>query len=91
MAIIKGTKRNDALNGTERADEIYGLAGNDSLVGLGGDDVIEGGAGADELFGSGGFDYASYRTSSAAVRIDLDAFSFSGGMPTATISTASKA
>jgi Ca2+-binding RTX toxin-like protein len=80
MAIVNGTNASDPnLEGTAQADQVFGLAGNDNLIGLGGDDVLEGGAGADELFGSGGFDYASYRASDRAVRIDLDAFSFSGG------------
>jgi Ca2+-binding RTX toxin-like protein len=79
MATINGTSKGDSLNGTGAADQIFGLGGNDSLIGFDGDDVLEGGAGADELFGSAGFDLASYRASDRAVRIDLDAFAFSGG------------
>ena len=78
MALIVGTNGNDLfpndLEGTNKADEIRGLAGDDALVGFSGDDILEGGAGADQLFGSSGFDFASYRSSSQGVRVNLGDF-----------------
>ncbi len=68
--IIYGGNGNDALDGGLGADTIYGEAGNDLLYG---------GAGADLLDGGAGLDTASYTTSSAAVNVNLETGSASGG------------
>ena len=71
---------NDTLTGHATQDNlIYGLAGDDSLTGGSGDDVLVGGAGADALSGGAGTDTADYSTSSAAVTVNLDTGSGTGG------------
>ena len=69
---VIGSGYADFLVGKDDRNVLRGEGGNDTLVGLGGDDELEGGAGADELFGDAGFDYASYKSSSAGVIVDLD-------------------
>jgi Ca2+-binding RTX toxin-like protein len=72
MAIINGNDASNQLNGTNLADQIFGLGGNDALEGLDGNDLLEGGAGIDDQYGGNGFDYASYRSSGAGVRVYLN-------------------
>ena len=72
MAIINGNDASNQLNGTNLADQIFGRGGNDALEGLDGDDLLEGGAGIDDQYGGNGFDYASYRSSGAGVRVYLN-------------------
>src|SRR5688500_7879738 len=79
MATITGTANGDMLTGTNQADRISGLGGDDWLSGLGGNDELEGGVGADLLDGADGFDIASYRASSAAVIVRLNAGFGKGG------------
>lgn len=65
--------------GSRNNDTLIGNASANKLLGQEGDDRIQGGAGADYLDGGLGSDTIDYRTSSAAVRIDLAAKTVSGG------------
>jgi len=85
---ISGTSNADWINGDDGSDSISGLGGDDSLLGGaggdtilggGGDDTIEGGAGADSLNGGASNDTLSYANSSAAVTVDIQANTASGG------------
>jgi Right handed beta helix region/RTX calcium-binding nonapeptide repeat (4 copies) len=53
--------------------------GNDAFNGLGGNDLICGGPGADKIDGGNGIDTASYAGSKAAVNVDLNVHTASGG------------
>lgn len=59
------------LFGGQGDDVLIGDASADTLDGGIGDDLLEGRGGADLLIGGAGLDTASYRTSAAAVRVDL--------------------
>lgn len=75
-----GGSGDDRLFGGDGNDLIRGGAGNDSIAGGAGDDVLHGGAGADTIDGGTGYDVLDYRTSDAAIHVDLsDANSESGG------------
>ncbi len=85
--LIIGFAGDDVANGGDGDDDIYGgqgndhlrgQAGNDRLAGEAGNDTLEGGAGSDRLNGGDGSDTASY-AASAAVAIDLQSGSASGG------------
>ena len=65
--------------GTAGADTLVGDARDNILRGLAGDDVLDGQAGADTLDGGTGQDTASYTDSDAAVQVDLDAGTATGG------------
>jgi Ca2+-binding RTX toxin-like protein len=67
---IDGDVGDDTLEGVGLKEHIYGHSGNDLLVGGGGADLLDGGDGVDT---------ADYRTSSAAVSVDLATNSGSGG------------
>ncbi len=56
---------------TSGDDVITGTTGNDILCGGGGNDKLTGGLGHDKLFGGAGTDTAAYRSSPAAMVIDL--------------------
>jgi Ca2+-binding RTX toxin-like protein len=68
--VLEGGEGNDTLYGEEGADELFGAAGADRLIG---------GQGADQLDGGAGVDTADYRTSAAAVQVNLLAQSGLGG------------
>lgn len=79
---ITGGDDNDEIDGGAGDDLLFGNDGDDTILGGTGDDVIEGGADggtADDLDGGDGFDYLSYASSTAAVTIDLETKSASGG------------
>jgi Ca2+-binding RTX toxin-like protein len=71
---ITGTAGNDTLPQTGQSN-----TGNEIFLGLGGNDVIEGGKGSDKNDGGSGTDTASYASSSAAVSVDLQSGSGTGG------------
>lgn len=71
-----GHAAGDMLTGVEN---LIGSAFNDQLAGDDFDNLIEGGAGADILGGRGGFDTLSYRSSNAAVIVNLANMTASGG------------
>ena len=91
-SVINGTPFDDIpLNGTSDADTINGLDGNDSIVAGDGDDVVDGGngddtlqgvPGADSLNGQAGHDCAEYIDSNAAVNVNLQAGTATGGSAT---------
>ncbi len=85
---LEGSGHDDTLTGDESGNRLAGLGGADSLIGAGGDDTLEGGdgndvltggAGADALDGGAGSDTAAYRSSAAAVTVNLATGSGSGG------------
>jgi Ca2+-binding RTX toxin-like protein len=76
---IQGSDFDDDLTGSSGADFLSGGNGDDDLSGSGGDDTLRGDAGADDLNGGGGTDTASYNASNAAVTINLQTGSFTGG------------
>ncbi len=67
------------VTGSDFADILTGDASANVLKGGLEDDTLMGGAGADSLQGDGGSDTASYSSSAAAVAIDLQANTASGG------------
>ncbi len=68
---ITGFGGDDTLNGDGGDDLLDGGAGIDTLNGGSGSDTLIGGAGADTLNGGSGFDWASYRTATEAVVVNL--------------------
>ncbi|RMA42342.1 peptidoglycan DD-metalloendopeptidase family protein [Rhodophyticola porphyridii] len=74
-----GLNGNDTLHGGEGVDRIGAGDGDDEIYGEGGNDWLEGGPGADLLDGGDGIDMAVYEGSSAAVQIDLQAGTATGG------------
>ena len=71
MATITGTSGNDSLLGTSSNDTISGLGGNDTLNGNGGADAFDGGA---------GFDSLDFRSTAAALVINFENGTISGGL-----------
>lgn len=76
---LTGNSGSNQMFGGSGADTLTGGAGNDSLYGGNDDDVLIGGAGSDRLEGGSGSDTADYGTSGAAVAVNLDTGSKSGG------------
>ena len=77
---LKGTGFDDILYGSlNQQDRLFGDAGDDQLYGRGGNDYLFGEAGADYIDGGDGIDYASYFTSSAGVRVNLENIAFNQG------------
>lgn len=68
---LGGDAAANRLEGGAGNDTLTGRAGNDTLTGGAGDDRLDGGAGADLLTGGGGYDWASYASAGAAIRLDL--------------------
>ena len=94
---ISGGAGNDTLHGGDQDDTIFGGAGNDVIYGGRQMDYLEGGAGADTIYGTAqgasgrdldpnyhatDFATAGYKTSNAAVNINLGAKTASGGHAT---------
>lgn len=78
---VTGSNVNHII-GSNTVAEFDRLWGNESaniLIGLAGDDVLEGDGGADVLDGGDGIDWARYLRSTAAVNINLETGSHSGG------------
>jgi Ca2+-binding RTX toxin-like protein len=67
------------LTGSAYNDTLIGDAANNILIGRAGNDTLEGGDGADVLQGDSGSDTASYRGSTNAVNVNLDAGTANGG------------
>jgi len=84
---VIGTAFKDNLRGNAAANQLFGGAGDDLLRGLLGDDVIEGGAGADLIEGGDGIDTLDYRSSDAAVTVNLGTGQASGGHATGDLFT----
>lgn len=74
-----GLNGDDELRGGDGDDALYGGNGNDLLEGGAGDDRLVGGTGADTLVGDLGIDLAYYKTSAAAVSVNLATGEGSGG------------
>ena len=69
----------ESVEGSNFADTLFGDEKTNLLLGLGGDDVLAGGGNGDALIGGPGSDLADYRTSPAAVSVDLAIGSVHGG------------
>ncbi len=79
----------ERIMGSRFADEISGSAEKDTLAGAGGDDILRGNGGADRLEGGAGADFldggaslsdtALYTNSAAAVHVNLEAGTATGG------------
>lgn len=67
---VTGNLADNTLEGRNGADTIYGMAGND---------IIIGGAGGDALDGGDGLDTAVYTDSNAAVNVNLETNTATGG------------
>ena len=76
---IAGSNFNDILTGNDGDNKLTGYQGDDELLGGNGTDILDGGAGADILNGGDGSDTADYRTSDAAISVDLSLGTNSGG------------
>ncbi|MEZ5840904.1 MAG: hypothetical protein R3D02_10950 [Hyphomicrobiales bacterium] len=82
---VGGDAQGDTLIDIERVlgsannDQLTGDANVNTLEGGDGDDLLIGGAGGDTLIGGNGTDTVSYSGSIAAVTVDLEAGSGSGG------------
>lgn len=85
---LSGGGGDDALDGGDGADTLSGGDGNDRLTGGRGDDILRGdagddtltgGAGADTIDGGAGVDTVDYSTSGAAVTVNLQTNTVSGG------------
>jgi serralysin len=70
----------DLLLGNSADNLLIGNAGDDTLLGGAGDDILDGGAGADRLDGQGGRDLVDYGANGAAVTVNLNSGTASGGM-----------
>ena len=82
---LDGGAGNDILDGGIGNDSLIGGIGNDSLFGGDGNDTLQGGAGADSLVGGNGTDFIDYSTSGAAVTVNLQTSTASGGDATGDI------
>ncbi|WP_135506241.1 Hint domain-containing protein [Roseovarius aestuariivivens] len=69
----------DTIEAGDGDDLIDAGAGADSVSGGAGDDTFVGGAGADTFDGNAGSDKLDYSASGAAVNVNLDTFTASGG------------
>src|SRR5690606_18095959 len=69
----------DTITGTSGANVISTNGGVDIVNAGGGRDIVAGGSGGDAVHGGPGFDILDYRTSPAAVTIDLASNTASGG------------
>ena len=76
---IIGSSLNDTLTGDSRNNVIRGDNGSDFIRGASGNDLIAGGRAGDVLDGGNGIDTLDYRTSAAAVSINLVSNTASGG------------
>ncbi|MCB6179513.1 Hint domain-containing protein [Rhodobacter sp. Har01] len=79
---LTGSAFADTLVGDAGANVLNGGAGNDSLSGESGDDTLIGGAGADTLSGGEDLDIVDYSGSNAAVNVNLQSMSATGGHAT---------
>lgn len=76
---LLGSQHDDFLYGDANNNFVRGVQGDDELYGGDGNDFLRGDQGADFHDGGNGVDWLYYATSSAAVTIDLGAFTASGG------------
>ena len=70
-SLITGNGLNNIITGSAIGNKLVGGGGDDTLLGEGGDDILDGGVGNDILDGGNGIDAADYRSSSAAVTVNL--------------------
>lgn len=82
-----GGAGNDTLKGNAADNLLTGNMGDDILMGAAGKDKLVGGAGADTLNGGDGEDTADYSSSLAAITVDLQNGTASGGDATGDILT----
>lgn len=80
--VLTGTAGDDVYNGLNGKDTLRGGDGTDTINGGANNDIIEGGAGTDKLNGGAGVDTMEFRTSTAAVTVDLQTGYLTGGHAT---------
>ncbi len=76
---VIGSAFADVLIGDRGGNLLNGGAGDDVIDGGAGDDILNGGSGADILRGGAGFDIADYSGGSAAVTVNLQTGTGTGG------------
>ncbi len=76
---IFGNDDNNLIRSGDASDRVAARGGNDTVKTGGGNDRIDAGSGANHYEGGKGFDILSYRDSNAAVNINLEAKTASGG------------
>src|SRR5262245_6874124 len=76
---LVGTADFDIISGGAGDDVIDGGAGSDKMAGQDGNDTFRGGAGADYMDGGAGVDTVDYGASAAAVAVNLNTGTVSGG------------
>ena len=76
---LYGDSGNDILIGSGMSDQLYGGTGNDVLMGGEEQDILYSDEGADFLDGGAGYDYVDYRSSNAAVTVNLSTGAGQGG------------
>lgn len=69
----------ESVTGSDDLDFLTGTSGANVLKGRDGDDILAGGGGGDVLNGGSGLDLIDYRSSPAAITVDLGAGAVSGG------------
>lgn len=77
--ILIGNNQNNILEGGEGNDLLIAGGGNNQLFGGDGDDTLRSGAGSNLLDGGDGNDTVSYENSTAAVNVNLNEGTASGG------------
>ncbi len=84
--VIQGTIENDYLEGTSGNDALFGYEGADTLMGGDGGDILIGGQGNDYMDGQGGsWNEVWYAKAPAAVNVNLEFGSATGGAGTDTL------
>lgn len=69
----------DTLTGSAAENWLWGGAGNDAIYAGDSNDTLHGGAGADTLYGGEDLDIADYSGSNAAINLNLQAMTVTGG------------
>lgn len=69
----------DTLTGSAAENWLWGGAGNDAIYAGDSNDTLSGGAGADTLYGGEDLDVADYSGSNAAINLNLQAMTVTGG------------
>lgn len=80
--LLIGNDGSDVLSGRQGNDTLEGGADADVLIGGAGNDLLEGGADADFVLGGAGTDRISFASSDAAVTVNLETSTVSGGHAT---------
>lgn len=69
----------DTITGSAGENFLWGGAGNDAIYGGDSNDTLHGGSGSDTLYGGEDLDIADYSSSNAAINLNLQAMTVTGG------------